>query len=238
MVTLLYHSEAVGWVCRNIAHTNPNIRVLCDRQIADGTYLEGRVIHWDSRKYIFADDVINYPECVRLSRNKRESRLVLGDIAPPTWVQTRDIEYPCVIRPKRHYGGVQLYVCNNEDEAREAIIECQDWYASALINKTHEYRVFVFRGEVIKVTRRMPPANGNVAWNPSQGADVIRVMRESWDPSITNIAVNAGYKLGLGWYAADVIKDVDRSYVLELNTAPGMHRQRTWRKFGRVFCER
>lgn len=241
MTTLLYHSKSVGYVCKRIANkSNNNIQAICDRdlELLDGRLIpviSGRVIHWDSRIHILADEVINNYQQVKLSRNKKESRKVLGDLTLNTWYRLKDIKYPCVIRPGRHHGGMLFFVCNTAREALVAIGHCRNWYASTLIQKTKEYRVFVFNGKVIKVTRRYAPEDGGIAWNPSLGGSITRVLKESWPSEVINIAIKAGEVLQLGWYAADVAVDTNRPYVLECNTAPGIHREQTIIKFAEIF---
>lgn len=239
MTTLLYHCRSVGYVCKRIAEQSDNIQALCDKELGNLEYIPGRVIHWDSMKPVAADDIINAPLYVKLSRNKKKSRQVLNELSPKTWFNIDDIEYPCIIRPSHHHGGLEFFVCNNRTEAIQAIKQfCRGrWYASAIIDKTHEYRVFVYNNNVIKITRRLPPGNGGIAWNPSLGGQIIRVKRESWSTDVVNIALKAGQRLDLGWYAADVAVDTNRPYVLECNTAPGIHRQQTIEKFARIFSD-
>jgi glutathione synthase/RimK-type ligase-like ATP-grasp enzyme len=243
MVTLLYHSKAVGWVTDRIAaQSDGKIQSICDKTIEEGSFIEGRVIHWDSRKDVRGDEVVNSPEAVKLSRNKKKTRKILDELAPLTLFTLKDIQdsffapYPIVIRPGRHYGGNNFFLCNDIREVKIAIKKCKNWYATEFIDKDREYRVFIYKGEPIKVVRRLPPENDGDIWNANQGGSSVRVKVASWPRKVVELAVIAAKRIGLGWAAVDIITVDDYGqWVLELNTAPGIHRESTQRQFARVF---
>lgn len=230
MVTLLYHARTIGYICKRIANVSGGaIQAICDKDRLPRR-INGTLVRWDSREPLEADTTVNSAEAVRLSRNKRESRVKLEGLCPPTWFSLGDLQYPCLIRPRRHFAAQKFFVCNGMAAARRAITECgrKRWYASPIVDKKLEYRVFVFQGKALKVVRRFHDDPEEVAWNIANGGRSVRLLRASWPTKVVNISVLAGEKLGLGWYAADVIADQeDKPYVLELNTAPGLQRDKT-----------
>ena len=139
MVTLLYHARTNGAICKKIAAVcDGKIQAICDK--IQPLNLDGVLVRWDSKSPDFtANEEINSAEAVRFSRNKRESRLELAKagLAPATWVRSKDCEFPCVVRPKRHYGGRNFFLCNTLAEVKAAIARCGagKWYASKYIEK-------------------------------------------------------------------------------------------------------
>jgi len=98
------------------------------------------------------------------------------------------------------------------------------------IKKQHEYRVHVFRGEVIDVqqkrkSREVP--NEQVDYQIRNHSNGWIFARDAIDPPVASVssnAVAAVHALGLDFGAVDVIYNAkaDEAYVLEINTAPGL----------------
>lgn len=239
MVTLLYHSNAIGPICKRIAQeSDGQIQALSDR--ATPTQIGGTLIRWDSRSPIRAERELNAAESVRLSRNKKKSRMRLEGLCPPTWFKLDQIpryDPPVLIRPQHHYGAHGFHVVRDRIQAIEAMRMCgrQKWYASPLIPKDVEFRVFVFQGYGLKVVRRFHDDPSQIAWNIANGGRSVRVKRGNWPIPVVRAAIQAGEKVDLDWYAADVIVAGDTPYVLELNTAPGLNREETFDSFAGVF---
>ena len=238
MVTLLYHGQAIGYICKRIAKiSNNTIQAVCDKdQLPDK--IDGTLIRWDSAKELTADVTINTASAVRLSRNKKRSRIKLEGLCAPTWFSLADLRYPCLVRPKHHYAAHKFFVCVNAIAAKRAIFRCgyRRWYASPVIDKKLEYRIFVFQGYVVKVVRRFHNDSSQLAWNIANGGRSVRLKHESWPIESVKKAILAGERLGLAWYAADVIVDMDgQSHILECNTAPGLQRDATINMLSNVF---
>lgn len=234
MISLMFHGRTIGYICQRIAtHSKGKIVALSDSSPLPPK-IEGTLIRWDSKVRLAADRTINTAEAVALSRNKRDTRLKLTGLCPPTWTswlhQRKEYTYPCLVRTKRHFAAQGFYVCQNLKEVEAALKKCgyQHWYISPIIKKVQEYRVFVFQGCCLKVVRRYHDDPTQVAWNIANGGKSKRLKRESWPIPIVKAAIAAGQRINLGWYAADVIVDAEgRPYVLELNTAPGLERDET-----------
>lgn len=243
MVTLLYHARSNGAICRRIAAVSGGkIQAVCDKDVDIPEKHAGSLVRWDSRVEMDADKTINSAKVVRLSRNKRYSRLVLAlaGLAPATWIKRRDCQFPCVVRPKRHYGGHNFFLCNNRAELDAAVRRCGKgrWYASAFIKKTEEFRVFILNGKVFKVIRRYR-ADGDPAkpWNFHNGGLSKRIKQVNWPEGLADMAVAVATRLGLQLCAVDVIAEGEKLYALEANTAPGLDRPKTIKRFAELLGE-
>lgn len=234
MVTLLWHGRTIGYICNRIAtHSKGKIVSLSDSGPLPAK-VEGTLIRWDSKRPLPADLTINTAEAVALSRNKRNTRLKLEGLCPPTWTswlhQRKLYTYPCLVRTKRHFAAKGFYPCNNLHEVEAALKKCgyQHWYISPIIKKEKEYRVFVFQGYCLKVVRRYHEDPSQIAWNIANGGKSARLKKDSWPIPVVKAAIESGKRTGMGWFAADVIVDANgRPYVLEQNSAPGLEREET-----------
>lgn len=238
---LLFHAKSTGAICKRIAAVSDGkIVAICDKGDLP-EYFDGTLIRWDSKLQCAADKTVNSADAVRLSRNKKKSRIALAGICPTTWIHLKDIRYPCVVRPQRHFGGMNFWVCRNQDEALAAIRKCRPnhWYASELIKKSTEFRVFVLGGKVFKVVRRYrDDGKVDAPWNFHNGGKSVRVKSDSWNKRVVEISVEAARRVNLDLCAVDVIVDKEGCpYVLELNTAPGLDRTKTIKKFAELLGE-
>jgi len=98
------------------------------------------------------------------------------------------------------------------------------WYASELIDKVAEYRVYVVSGRVATVARKTPYDPNAVAWNVAQGGRFDVVRWGDWPLEVCRVAVESFKHIeGLDFAGVDVIVDEDgRAYVIELNSAPSL----------------
>lgn len=234
MVTLLYRAMTVGPVVKRVAAAAPeHIQGLRDgRKLPDGL-----IVRWGSI-YPGNGPALNSAQAVATARDKSESRALLGDLAPRTWFAEGDTnpEFPCIVRPANHHAGGHFYVCHTPEEYGRAIQRCgAGWYASELVNKTHEYRVFVCQGHVICVSERFPASPDAVAWNLAMGGRLINVRYKEWPVSVLQASLTAAQRLNLDWCALDVAVDGNRIVVFEANTAPGLRNPFTIKQIARVF---
>ena len=238
MLTLVYHADAVGPICRHLAALSPSINTVKDTDYSGNS---DTILRWGSHRFdLDADIELNTTEAVSLARDKGLSRTYLCHVhlAPETWFDRHDIHYPCVIRPRRHHAGIKLYVCHNHIEARDARRRCgPGWYASELVDKVKEYRVFVFQGRIVAVSERFPAHEGITAWNLEQGGRLINVNYRNWPIEVCASAIKAAFKLDLDWTAVDVAIARDGAVkVFECNTAPGLRNPYTMSKIAQSFA--
>jgi glutathione synthase/RimK-type ligase-like ATP-grasp enzyme len=128
------------------------------------------------------------------------------------------------------YGGKGIELVEPHGKVPEAPLY------TAYIKKKQEYRVHVFNGRIIDITRKAlnPEMNiKNVDWrirNHEKGFIFVRTDKDGADVNDTcpfqvqNQALLAVKALGLDFGAVDVIYNqrANMAYVLEVNTAPGI----------------
>lgn len=133
-----------------------------------------------------------------------------------------------VLRPRRHAQGKNLFVVNSFDELLNVVHErprvfANGWYASELIDKVAEYRVYVVSGRVATVAQKTPEDPSAVAWNVAQGGRFDVVRWGEWPMEAVRVALEAFKHSGLDFSGVDVMIDRDgRAYVIELNSAPSL----------------
>lgn len=222
VVTLIYHAKSVGPVCRKLAEQADSLRLVDDHGLL--SLDDTAVVRWGSTWQGKAEREINSADSVALAKDKIATRKLLADLCPQTWYELGDIYYPCIIRPKNHFGGHKFFVCNTLREAQRAIRRCRrGWYASEIVNKAREFRVFALMGYCVAVTERFPNDNGHLAWNLAQGGRMKNVRYKQWPIGAILTALQAAKLANLDWAAVDIVVDQEgKALVLELNTAPGL----------------
>lgn len=187
------------------------------------------VFRWGCTANVPGDpNIINDAAAIHRVNNKREFRglMIRNDpkLAPTTWFRTDDVHYPCVVRPEHHHQGRKLFVCQSRPELQNAIARCgHNWYASDLIKKVSEYRVFIVSGRVICVARKHPGNPGQVAWNVFQGGRFENVNWDNWPLKAVKNSLKAFSLSGLDFGGVDVMVDAaGETYILEINAAPSL----------------
>lgn len=231
-LTLVYHAKSVGPVCRRLA-VGTELKVLRDTEVIPA---EASILRWGSRWPGKAKVELNSAEAVGLARNKKLSRQLLAELSPATWYDRADLQFPCVIRPRHHHAGQKFFVCQNQTEALQAIKVCRKgWYASELINKAREFRVFIYQNYVVAVSERFPATPEAIAWNLALGGRLVNLDRKMWPIQILKSALLAAKKLSLDLAAIDLAEDTTgRVMVFEANTAPGLRNPYTINQLTRV----
>lgn len=213
---------------RRISHTNSRFR---GRE-------EKTVINWGASRLpeeVAKCTVLNNPEAVNRASDKLKF-FHNADCRKP-WFTTRwdtALEYmeeeQCTI--------VVRHVLNGHSGEGIEIVEPGMYMPenaplyTAYVPKRHEYRVHVFRGEVIDVqrkARRRDVADEDVNWKVRNNANGFVFARNGdalgdVPDNVLRQATLAVTSLGLDFGAADVIFNEHQSlaYVLEVNTAPGL----------------
>jgi predicted ATP-grasp superfamily ATP-dependent carboligase len=97
-----------------------------------------------------------------------------------------------------------------------------------LLTPNEEYRVHVFRGEVLDYSKKYKRVNGQVVFvspecpkNRSTGWEYLRNV-EGYREGVVKRAKAAVEALGLDFGIVDLIRHNDKTYVLEVNTACGL----------------
>lgn len=241
MITIAYHSGPVGKVVRGIAAGNPNIKTYKDTD-APPQHID-TLLRWDSQVELPADRVLNSVKAVKLARDKVASRKVLAELSPKTWFTVADIPVAgkVVLRRRKHYAGHHFYVCNGRAEVATLLRKKPrtfraGWYASQLIDKDAEYRVFILQGRALSVSRKYPGNPQQVAWNVGVGGRVAMIERAEWPIPVVQKAIEAAKRLSLDWSAVDLCTHGESIYVLEANTSPGVTTDRGRVRLAKVFA--
>lgn len=97
------------------------------------------------------------------------------------------------------------------------------WYASEVIDKVAEYRVYVVSGRVATVARKTPANPDAIAWNVAQGGRFDVVRWSEWPLEACRVAMQAMSYSGLDFGGVDVMIDREgRAYCIEINSAPSL----------------
>lgn len=175
---------------------------------------------------------VNKPEGIHTVNDKRGMRKLLMERELWTVPHTIFTEWdypnyvPFVVRPSRHAQGKHLKVVENLGELMDVVHEhpfSDGWYASELIAKVAEYRVYVVQGRVATVARKTPDDPNAVAWNVAQGGRFDVVRWGDWPMKVIEVALAAFKHSKLDFSGVDVmVDDTGRAYVIELNSAPSL----------------
>jgi len=177
---------------------------------------------------------LNTSESIKRVNNKRGFRELLMHEDQTLIPYTLTSEWsgltttPLVLRPSNHAQGRNLFVVNSMDELLNVVHERPQvfhngWYASELIDKVAEYRVYAVSGRVATVAEKTPDNPDAVAWNVAQGGRFDVVRWGSWPMEVVRVALEAFKYSGLDFGGVDVMVDRDgRAYVIEINSAPSL----------------
>jgi glutathione synthase/RimK-type ligase-like ATP-grasp enzyme len=212
-------------VCQRIAKVSGGL--IQAQHETKGVPVNAVVVNWGATLPVETTLVINPAAAVALAKDKIESRKVLEDLAPKTYFTTNTIPYgkgKVVIRPRSHHGGKKFYMKRTQEGVRAVTRGLKKgWYATELIDKAEEYRIFVLHGRIVAVSQRFPANPLDVAWNLAAGGRLVNVKFKSWPLLVAQAAIAACTRTGLDWAAVDVCVGKDsKVYVFELNTAPGL----------------
>lgn len=167
---------------------------------------------------------VNTSKGIQQASNKRQARKHMQGLCPLT-IFTHE-EYSgevMVVRPDKHAKGKHLWVINNMQELVNVTSELPSWYASELVDKVSEFRVYVMSGRVISVAQKTPDDPSAVAWNSSNGGRFDVVRWSEWPTEVCRIACEAMSRFDLDFGGVDVMVDKDEeAFVLEINTAPSI----------------
>jgi len=131
-----------------------------------------------------------------------------------------------IVRPKTHAQGRNLKVISTLEELLQVTNEPafrSGWYASELIDKVAEYRVYVIQGRVATIAEKTPADPSAIAWNVAQGGRFDVLPRGRWPMNVVEVAVKSWALSGLDFGGVDVIVDRDgKAYQIEINSAPSL----------------
>lgn len=188
--------------------------------------------------------VLNVPEAIRLSSNKRNARVRFRSKnvpAPQLWLKYDAVwkkDLPVIARTTHHTKGRGLWFCQTQrevDVAHEAgathylkfVPNIREFRVHAMAPKPELGRVDESAYRVIKVSEKLPRGSAS-------REDVVKNHENGWffgypankkDPvlgRVRSVAKKAIKTFGLHWGAVDIMvsRDTGELYVLEINSTP------------------
>lgn len=241
MTVIVYRSRSASFAANRVAAASSGgIRAMQQDAYRhqDG---DTAVLRWDCYAELQLQPGIidiNPSSQVTLARDKGASRRALAELAPPTWFTLADVQVPCVIRPRRHKAGQHFHVVQQPSDVRGAVRRCGNgWYASSLIDKQREFRVFVVQGRVASVSERFPAGPTDVAWNLARGGRLTNVARPDWPVSVLKASIAAMGRLGLGFGAVDACIDTaGQTFIFEINCSPALRNKFTIKQLAKALA--
>jgi hypothetical protein len=202
-------------------------RIRGDKRIITPTVL----LNWGGSTIVSGNvRYINHPNSVAVAKNKLDTfiNLTMSGIYTPPFTTSETVARQWVEEGSVVYGRQLL----EAGEGRGIVVLTQDseWQRCPLytkgIQKPHEYRVHVVKGEVIDYTKKRRRSE-------AETSDYIRNSSNGWvfcrdgvslPQVVSDAAISAVESLGLDFGAVDVAykQAEDRAYVFEVNTAPGI----------------
>lgn len=213
--------------------------------IADGREVDRRydgVVRWGAtgRLRFNPGKIINKGTAIQVASDKWEFMNQMREAGiriPRTWSPASpDIQFPCLARKREHVGGNDIVLCLQKSDIAIACgavdqggYGCE--FLSEYIPTAAEYRLHVYGERVIKTSQkvRTPDEHGNYpefkSWVRNFGVGYTFRQPDERVPATTRyMGVQAVELAGLDFGAVDVIVGDDgRPYILEVNTAPGLH---------------
>lgn len=193
-------------------------------------------LNWgNSKRYTFKGTNINSPLAVGIAVNKLDTFRTLQDKCNiPEWTTDPLIARmwnDVVIRDKlTGFGGEGIRLWNKEDAGAEGLFPEAPLYVQYK-KKKREFRVHVFKGEVIDITQKKKRKDFDGEVNTkirNYGNGWVYCREDIEEPEDLRVQARLAIEsLGLHFGAVDIIwnEKENKSYVLEINTAPGMEGQ-------------
>jgi glutathione synthase/RimK-type ligase-like ATP-grasp enzyme len=192
---------------------------------------------WMSRAEARSVKILNKPTAVNVAANKLSALQALqrAGVRVPEFttdfnVASRWLNSGATVFERhdlRGNSGAGIRVVNLDDDEVESRLTSAPLYTKFL-NKTAEFRVHVFNGQVIDYVqkKRLPTERRGDNYNKYISSVDFGWVFSRTDvsniPDVRNAAISAVRVLGLDFGAVDVVYYEGVPYVLEVNTSPGL----------------
>lgn len=196
-------------------------------------------IRWGCTANVPCKDVLNVSKAIHRVNDKACFRMLCAEkgLAPPSVIveahpfddsgvafDDTHLTYPLIMRPRNHSQGRNVILATRR---ADLIVQGRrfpnGWYASNLIAKVAEYRVFVVSGRVACVAEKTPANKDDLAWNVAKGGRFDVTPWKQWPLRAVKTAIEAFSLSGLDFGGVDVMVDAEgKPYVLEINSAPSL----------------
>ena len=130
-----------------------------------------------------------------------------------------------VVRRDKHAQGKDLWVVKSKAELQRLIGDKNliSWYASELIDKVKEYRVYMVEGRVVTIAEKTPDNPQDVAWNVAQGGRFDVLKWGDWPMGVCECADEAFDLTSLDFAGIDIMVDREgEAFLIEVNSAPSL----------------
>lgn len=155
---------------------------------------------------------------------------------PKIYMRKEEInKFPVLGRDKHHTGGTDIVVIHGNTGGRNNLskIPNKDFYID-LIPAKEEFRVHVFNGSIIRVTRKVFRGRDkdgnlveqeNIVKNDTYGWGHANVSLDNLSPINKKACIKAIELTGLNFGAIDLLieKSTQKPYVLEINSCPRLN---------------
>lgn len=188
----------------------------------------------------YAINTMNSAGALKNSTNKLRALKIMKEaevMCPTVWKNAADIErFPVLGRDTYHHGGLDVVkILGSNVPALNDVsrIPKKDFYVE-FIPSVHEYRVHVFDGQAIRITKKAFRGHNrggeeidirdNIR-NDIYGWGMRAIQLDQCPPNVVTQAINAVNALNLDFGAVDVIVSSvsQEAYVLEVNSSPRLN---------------
>ena len=196
---------------------------------------------WDGPHFVF----LNRPEAVCRAIDKVEAfyKFKAAGVSTPVWTTFKDWaakwmaagEMAVARTELEGFDGFGIKLCRKVEELPK---NCKLF--TKYIPISSEYRVYVFQDKIVDVLekKRLDKDLADPFIRTEHNHWVFCQGPKWWPKDAESEAIGAIKALGLDFGGVDVVynKEKDKSYVLEVNTAPGVY-GKTMAKYHKVFLE-
>lgn len=154
-----------------------------------------------------------------------EAIRVAGVPVPPFSRNAESLQFPVLGRKFKHHKGRDIIAIPARDGVFEAARQVSDFFVQ-YVPVAREYRVWGYRGRRLATYEkqlRYPEKFRRLGCNQANGYAFSLIYGSQGVEYVSNVGLQAIQALDLDFGAADVIVDPGgRTFVLEVNTAPGV----------------
>ncbi len=206
------------------------------------------LIRWGTTRKEEKDDsfiraggkVLNSAHAIMRNTNKLNSIKIFKKAGLNTarvFENKRDIDrFPVLGRDRNHHGGLDIVIIEGNNNLRLNDfnkIPTKDYYVEFIPSKV-EYRVHVFDGEVIRVTKKVfkghdrdgkPVTSKGSIKNDTYGWGMSNIDIDGFKEEYQEHAIRAVKAIGLNFGAVDMLigANDNKPYILEVNSSPRLN---------------
>lgn len=238
------YGQRCGITGKGIAET---LRSNTSERITSGHSLDHDVdllIRWGSTVSVYGSysAEFNSVEGINNAADKKAMLLAFYEhnvACPKFWMPGRYneiVNFPVIVRRRDHYKGHGFYLVRSQDELRQ--YNSADYYAVKQVNVAEEFRVFVYKGTIFEINKKIRD-NAQGSLNP-----LIHNLDNGWvcrrggfeiPDGIRSVARAAANAVELDFGACDVYVDTNGNIgCFEINSAPGLVQRKLDKLIGKI----